>query len=327
MKEKSIISIILKRIVMHLVSTIINRNVTTIAGSCDGNCNETLSGGMTTLHSQAGLFVSKNGTLYVGDSGSFPTYPVYAFEPNNLIGRVIMSFTSFVASIFTDDITSKIYMTVFHENRAVILPSNTSIPLTGIVPNCTLTKLNNPTGIIVDSSGNIYISEYGCHRVMKWIPNATSGILIAGESGISGTNSTQFNSPYDLFLDEAHSLLYVADRLNHRIQKFRLGNSTGATVAGGNGMGSASNQLNNPMTEFVSQIDGSIYICDRGNNRIQRWANNAASGVTIAGSPTGVAGNTPYLLNSPYDIWIDSNDTYLIISDSGNCRVLNYSLH
>ena len=309
---------------MHLVSTITNRNVTTIAGSCNGSCNETLTGGITPLHSQAGLFVANNGTLYVADSNSINI--VYAFAPHNLTGEAIISFSTFPTFIFVDDTTSKLYVTVFYNNRAVILPSNETIPPSSISMSCTVSTMGYPTGIVVDSFGDAYIADRNCHRVLKWAPNATSGVLIAGVTSILGNDANHLDGPYGLFLDEAHSLLYVADRFNHRIQKFSLGNAIGVTVAGGNGAGSASNQLNSPTAIFVSRFDDAVYICDRSNSRVQKWATNALYGVTIAGSAVGVAGNAPYLLNSPYDLWIDPNETYMVISDSSNCRVQRYSL-
>jgi len=55
------------------------------------------------------------------------------------------------------------------------------------------------------------------------------------------------------------------------------------TVAGGNGNGNAANQLYYP-TGFHVDADKNIYIADRGNYRIQKWAAGATSGITIPGS-------------------------------------------
>jgi hypothetical protein len=51
-----------------------------------------------------------------------------------------------------------------------------------------------------------------------------------------------------------------------------LGN--GVVVAGGNGQGSSTNQLNQPMGMHVDAM-GNIYIADGPNHRIQKWAPNA----------------------------------------------------
>ena len=182
------------------------------------------------------------------------------------------------------------------------------------------------TGIIVDTLGYVYISSGGCHAVYKWNSNGTITTIVAGLLSTSGSDNRHLNKPYGLVIDENKSLLYVADSLNHRIQKFVLGNLTGVTVAGGNGLGSASNQLHYPTAIYISRLDNSYYICDSSNNRIQKWVMNATYGVTIAGSSTGVAGNALNLLDYPYDIWFHPNETYMLISDSYNCRIQKYIL-
>lgn len=105
-------------------------------------------------------------------------------------------------------------------------------------------RLSFPTIVTTDSIGNVYIASLACHNVMKWAPNATNGIVIAGSPlGLSGSNASFLTCPHGLALDEINGYLYVADRNNSRIQRFAInGSSTGVTVAGGNGAGAAPNQ-------------------------------------------------------------------------------------
>ncbi len=53
------------------------------------------------------------------------------------------------------------------------------------------------------------------------------------------------------------------------------------TIAGGNGQGSNANQLYYP-TDVSVDLVGNIYVLDRSNNRIQKWALGAITGTTIA---------------------------------------------
>jgi len=105
------------------------------------------------------------------------------------------------------------------------------------------------------------------------------------------------------------------------------GSGIGVTVAGGNGQGSAANQFNIPTGIYVSRLDGSLYIADFYNNRIQKWAQNATFGTTIAGNPNATSGSTPYLLNSPFGIAIDDGENYLYVADTANNRIQRFSLH
>jgi sugar lactone lactonase YvrE len=186
-----------------------------------------------------------------------------------------------------------------------------------------------PTGIVVDSVGNVYISSYYCCWITKWAPNATSGTLVAGSStGTPGGNSLSLYGAYGLALDEPNSFIYVADLYNNRIQRFVLGGSgIGVTVAGGNGAGSAANQLNSPYDIYLSRLDGSLYITDSSNNRIQKWQKNATSGITVAGSSSGISGRTPYLLQTPIALTMDYDENYLYVVDSANNRIQRFSLY
>lgn len=212
-------------------------------------------------------------------------------------------------------------------NKIQIWPSNSTIPL--LPPyssSCTAQYLGTPMGISVDSNGSIYIANQACHWITRWTgSNATK---VAGTPASSGTTSQKLSYPAGIYVDRQHNALYVADYSNNRIQKFYLnGNGTGITVAGGNGIGAAANQLIYPLDVYVSQLNGAIYIADYGNNRVQRWDVNATQGVTVAGDPSGVAGVSPVALNGPFAIALDPNsETFLYVSDYNNNRVLRFTL-
>jgi DNA-binding beta-propeller fold protein YncE len=186
--------------------------------------------------------------------------------------------------------------------------------------------IGSSVGLAVDSKGNIYVSDYLNQRVMKWAPNATSGTLVAGTTGMSGSSNQLLSRPYGLYLDETNSYLYIADVANNRIQRYRLNVTTnGTTVAGGNGAGSGSDQFNQPYGVCVSKMTGDIYIADTANHRIQRWSPGATTGVTIIGI-TGVSGTNATMLNSPAHVVLNKNETFLYVSDTNNHRVQRFNL-
>ena len=108
---------------------------------------------------------------------------------------------------------------------------------------------------------------------MRWPPNSTSGIVIAGLSSW-GSDSFSLNMPIGIYLDENNSYIYVSDTYNNRIQRFSLfGGSpnNGTTIAGGNGLGLLNNQFSSPFGLYISKKTKTLYVADRFNNRIQRW--------------------------------------------------------
>jgi DNA-binding beta-propeller fold protein YncE len=109
-------------------------------------------------------------------------------------------------------------------------------------------------------------------------------------------------------------------------QRYQLGITTnGTTIAGGNGIGSGSDQLNQPYGVCVSSKTGDIYIADNQNHRIQRWSPGAITGVTIIGI-TGVNGISATMLYSPSSVALSKNETYLYVSDMDNHRVQRFNL-
>lgn len=198
--------------------------------------------------------------------------------------------------------------------------------------------LGNPSGVVVDGEGNIYISDQLYSNVRR-ISRATGIItLIAGSSdglnGFTGDNglaiSARLNSPSRMAID-ANDNLYITDTGNQRIRKITKSTGIITTVAGngvfgysGDGGQAIDASFKNP-TDVALDITGNIYISDYQNNRIRRV--NAVTGIisTIAGDGTsGYSGDnnlaTLASLKEPVGITIDK-DGNLIISDTYNQRI------
>ncbi|CAF2078769.1 unnamed protein product [Rotaria magnacalcarata] len=100
---------------------------------------------------------------------------------------------------------------------------------------------------------------------------------------------------------------------------------SGETVAGGNGIGSATNQLQYPWGLFVDD-DQSIIIADFGNHRIVQWKKgDTTNGQVVAGGKG--EGNGLNQLNGPTDVLIDKETDSLIICDRNNQRVVRWHYH
>lgn len=180
-------------------------------------------------------------------------------------------------------------------------------------------QLNGPTGLVVDSLGNVFVCDYNNHRIQKFAPGSREAITVAGGNG-EGNAPNQLNSPSGLFLDHQGNL-WVSDKYNHRIQKFLPGSEVGITVAGGNGEGNSPNQLRYPSKIKVDQ-QGNLYVVDYGNHRIQRWNSGALEGITVAGG--NGRGQKANQLNFPTDCWVLENGD-LLIADADNKRIQKWT--
>lgn len=90
-------------------------------------------------------------------------------------------------------------------------------------------QLNSPWGVYVDNSNSLYIADRSNHRIQLWVSGAAVGNTIAGQSGISGSWSYQFNLPTSIMFDQ-YGFMYVLDSGNSRIQKWTIGMNYGITI-------------------------------------------------------------------------------------------------
>ncbi|CAF0976952.1 unnamed protein product [Adineta ricciae] len=295
-----------------------------------GYCNNT-SGNATILNGPWGLYVSPvDGTLYVADeySRSF-----LAFSPFSRKERILLSSgLSQPMDIFVDN-SNTIYMTDRQLNGGTLLVQQKgtivkSFPAPGYsTSSCLLNGLYQAYGVAVDRSGNIFVASWTCSVVVKLAPNATNVTVVAGKMGTLGSTNNELYNPRFVHLDEDRGVFYVSDSRNHRIQKFIIGgNGTGTTVAGGNGAGTGLNQLYSPAGLCITRDGQTLYIADRDNNRVMKWAIGANVGSFVAGDVNGATGSSDRLFNGLGDVALDPSETYLYVADEENHRIQRFRL-
>ena len=182
-------------------------------------------------------------------------------------------------------------------------------------------QLNSPDGMFVESNTSfIWIADTYNNRIVRWESQFTS-IIVCGSYGSA---ADQFIYPHGLFVDiTTPKTFYVADTGNHRIQMWRIGNTSGITIAGETGVSSSSlSQLSSPVGIIVDE-NKNMYIVDKGNNRIVRWLIGSSEGTIIAGSSS--YGLLPYQLNMPNNIRFDRNGSLLVV-DTGNNRIQKFPI-
>ena len=160
----------------------------------------------------------------------------------------------------------------------------------------TQARLNSPKGIVLDSKGNILITDSGNHRIRR--VDHRTGIIttIVGSStstlkGIN-PNHVQLRFPAGVALDSKGNIL-ITDSGNHRILRVNPVSGTITTVAGkgspgysGDGRAAREARLNTPKG-IVLDSKGNILFADSGNDRIRRVDRQSGIITTVAGGGPG----------------------------------------
>jgi sugar lactone lactonase YvrE len=188
------------------------------------------------------------------------------------------------------DTAGNLYMADEFSNRVRKVTASTGIistvagngtaGFTGDGGAATSAELNVPDGVLVDGSGNIYISDHNNERIRKVTASTGKISTIAGNgtAGYSGdggaATSAELNGPGGLALDGAGNL-YIGDFGNNRVRKVTA-STGGISTAAGNGVagysgdgGSPANAEMNGPSGIAMDKTGNLYIADFGNERIR----------------------------------------------------------
>ncbi|HEY3834985.1 MAG TPA: SBBP repeat-containing protein [Bryobacteraceae bacterium] len=231
---------------------------------------------VATLSRPLGVAVDSSGDVFIADSGSSRTREVF-------LSGVINTVLGGGSTVATDSADN-----VFVANAQFVYeltPAGVSIPIAGFGSDAgdggraVNAEMGYITGLAIDTSGNLFISDLGTSRVRKVTPD---GIITTaagnGQPGYSGDGGPATDA--SLFglggiAVDAGGNLYIADSGNHRVRKVGPDGMI-STVAGtghpgfsGDGGASTGATLNNPQAVAIDSW-GNLYIADSGNNRIRK---------------------------------------------------------
>jgi trimeric autotransporter adhesin len=326
--------------------------ITTVAGN--GTAGYSGDNGPATsasLNSPEGLVVNAADHLYIADTFNGRIREVSAGIITTVAGNGGRSYSGdngpatsaslYYPSGVTLDTSSDLFIADALNNR--IRKVNTSGTITTVAGNgnpgysgdngpATSASLNNPSGVAVDATGNLYIADTNNARVRKVTTGGTIS-TIAGDgaqafSGDTGpATSASLNYP-DSVAVNASADLFIADTINSRIREVAAGIIN--TVAGdgdyrfsGDGGPAVNATLNSP-EDVAVDASGNMYITDSANYRIRK-VNTSGTITTVAGNGTaGYSGDngpaSSASLNSTYGIAVDTSGN-LYIADSFNNRI------
>ncbi|CAF4378675.1 unnamed protein product [Rotaria sp. Silwood2] len=195
-----------------------------------------------------------------------------------------------------------------------------------------LNQLSVPVSVFVDEDQTVYIADFGNHCIVAWKHNTASGQVVAGENG-KGNENNQFSNPTDVIVDKETDMLLICDLNNCRVmrwprhngtseendvRRYRMGETNGTEVAGGNGVGDRLNQFNRPGYLFVDN-EQSVYVSDSWNQCVMKWEKDAKEGIVAAGGHG--QGNGLSQLYNPQGVVVDSSGT-VYVADVYNHRVM-----
>lgn len=262
--------------------------VTTFAGTAGSSGSTNGTGTAASFNQPSGLCVDSNDNVYVADTG------------NNVIRKIT---SGGVVSLY-----------------AGTVGSSGSTDGTG-----TAILFNLPYSVAVDSSGNIYVADYGNNLVRKVTSSGTSTTL-AGSAGLAGTvdatgSNARFNQPTDIVIDSAGNL-YVCDSSNNSIRKVTSGGVV-TTIAGVGGVqgaldGPTGSSLLRAPRGLAIDSSGNLYVADSGNSLIRKIS---AAGVmtTLAGSlgsfSLSPGTGSQALFDVPIGIAVGSNNTLYVANE------------
>ncbi|OGR81724.1 MAG: hypothetical protein A2X32_09585 [Elusimicrobia bacterium GWC2_64_44] len=145
-----------------------------------------------------------------------------------------------------------------------------------------------PAGVAVDASGNVWVSDSGNSRVLRW-PGPFAGpgagaTAVVGQANLTaaapGLSQTALNNPGAIYFDALGSL-WVADSFNSRVLKFSPPQVTGqaaSLVLGQAGYTAAAPNRGAafpaaetaalPSAVFASAGAAQLWVADTGNNRL-----------------------------------------------------------
>ncbi|CAF0822955.1 unnamed protein product [Adineta steineri] len=302
-----------------------SQTATTIFGSQAGASGSTLS----LLSQPIGMYYDgPNTILIVGDYGN---QRILQFSLNNpsSVATVIagsngagcnLNQLSVAIGVGLDS-SGRLYVADTSCNRVIRFPPNSTSTTSGTL----LGSINIPQNLFINPlNGDIYVVSYNDNAVYKFVGGSGSPVIAAGGNG-NGNALNQLSGPNGVYYDYLYTnSLYVTNTGNYNVMKFPSGSTNatyGTVVAGGNGIGSGANQFNSPRSILVDR-QGTLYISDGNNNRIQRWLKNATSGTTIIGGTQGTASNQ---LHFPEMILFDKYGN-LLVADRNNHRIQLFNL-
>src|ERR1019366_5909839 len=168
-------------------------------------------------------------------------------------------------------------------------------------------KLSSPQGVAVDSTGNLFIADYGNNRIRRVDASGNittfAGTNSSGYLGDGGAaTNTRLNLPTGVAVDPSGYVM-IADCNNNRIRQVSPSGiistvaGNGSTAYSGDGDAPTNASLYQPFGLTV-EAAGSLLIADQNHSRIRRVTLGRVPTLQIINATTNNAGNYQVVVTS-----------------------------
>jgi trimeric autotransporter adhesin len=265
------------------------------------------------LSSPRGIGLDSSGNLYLADRWNNRVRKIASGTISTIVGNGQANFggdgglatsaqLSYPDGIAVDK-TGNVYISDLLNNRVrMVTPTGTISTFAGNgLPGfggdggaATSAELNQPAGLAVDSSGNVYIADSN-NSVIRMVNPQGVISTVAGTGGLEGysgnggaATKATLMAPLGVAVDSSGNL-YIADYYGW-IREVNASTGVISTLAGngtngysGDGGSATSAQFYNPVGVAVDS-SGNVYVADSGNGAVRMISNGTIT--TIAGNGT-----------------------------------------
>ena len=121
-----------------------------------------------------------------------------------------------------------------------------------------------PAGLAVDRKNSVYLADYGASRIYAF---GKTGQMIK-QFGQKGSEDGQLNVPRSVAVDDWDQV-FVCDSFNNRLSVF---DTAGGFIQTFGTRGNQPSQFSNPSDIAIDTRHHLVFVCDRGNRRVQMFS-------------------------------------------------------
>jgi sugar lactone lactonase YvrE len=227
------------------------------------------------------------------------------------------------------DGSGRLWVADFSNHRVLMFEDAATVAESGPVPALVLgqpdfttvssgdlsSKMKTPLSVFLDAGDNLWVADYGNHRVLKFanvtsLSNGAAATTVLGQPDFvtppaAGTGANTMNGPNSVMVDAA-GRLWVTEQSNNRVLRFDNAASLGNGASANGVLGQANffslsaattaQGLSSPSASTMD-TEGTLYVADFSNCRVILYldAANKANGAAA----DGVIGQTDFVSNTP----------------------------